>query len=380
MRAALPIVFLTACGFSAGGGMGVVGDDDQPTIDAAIDSPGVTQPWLTGWAYRKKITIHASKIATAVTDFPVAVVLADPDIAAHSLASRADIAFTAVDATTRLSHELEAASADGFTAWVKVPALSPAADTEIYVYYGNPNPSAINTTSSAVWSDSFSAVYHFQRPPSGAADQPDATSHNRNGTSMNLAAADSQASPLGRALDFNGTSSVVSVAAFDLGNTFTIAAWFNMNDVSQIRTLFSNSPDRSDTNGIRFFVNSNGTSDREISVETGNGNNSGTASTHNNSVVAGQWSHVVAIVDRTNGAADIIVNGESDADDKTTRDDYATNQAIEIGRMQTNNPFDGLIDDMQISSVARSADWVRTAYTNQHAPAEFYAVGAEESL
>jgi biopolymer transport protein ExbB len=47
--------------------------------------------------------------------------------------------------------------------------------------------------------------------------------------------------------------------------------------------------------------------------------------------------------------------------------------------MHTAAPFHGSIDEVRISSVARSAEWIQTEYNNQKAPAAFYTVGIEES-
>ena len=39
--------------------------------------------------------------------------------------------------------------------------------------------------------------------------------------------------------------------------------------------------------------------------------------------------------------------------------------------------FEGDLDEVRISNVARSANWILTEYRNQSAPASFYAVGGE---
>ena len=41
-------------------------------------------------------------------------------------------------------------------------------------------------------------------------------------------------------------------------------------------------------------------------------------------------------------------------------------------------PFNGLIDEVRLSSTARSSDWILTSYNNQSSPSSFYNVGAEE--
>jgi len=54
-----------------------------------------------------------------------------------------DIVFTASDGVTKLDHEIESynASTGLFISWVRIPALSPTAETVIYAYYGNASAS-----------------------------------------------------------------------------------------------------------------------------------------------------------------------------------------------------------------------------------------------
>ena len=40
--------------------------------------------------------------------------------------------------------------------------------------------------------------------------------------------------------------------------------------------------------------------------------------------------------------------------------------------------LDGFIDEVRVSSVNRSAGWVKTCYVNQYNPSVFYNVGVEE--
>ena len=97
--------------------------------------------FLSGWSYRKKITIDNTYVDSDLTDFPVLVNFAsDADIGANALSSGNDIRFTSSDGTTLLKYEREAFAVSGSasgTFWVKVPTVAGSADTEIYLYYGN---------------------------------------------------------------------------------------------------------------------------------------------------------------------------------------------------------------------------------------------------
>ena len=43
----------------------------------------------------------------------------------------------------------------------------------------------------------------------------------------------------------------------------------------------------------------------------------------------------------------------------------------------TSNPYDGLIDEIRISNVARSDDWIATQYNTQDDPSTFFTATAE---
>ena len=383
----LACVVCAGCSFSIHFGADAnSGDDAGPQDnDGAMDQ--VPMPWLTGWMYRKQITLHAAQIEApnsgALANFPVMLALADADIAAHALADRSDVVFTAADATDRLDHEIETTDGSALTAWVKIPTLDAVTDTTIYVYYGNPVPPAALSPQN-VWTASFSAVYHLQQDPGpGLPDQiRDATSNAHHGTADgSLNTPDSKPSLVGRAIDFNGNNSCISVPSFDVGNAFTISVWMNMANVNQIRTLLANSDDGSPTDGFRFFVNTNGGNDRKVWFETGNGSG-GTASaiTPVNAVASLTWKHVAAIVDRAASTATIVVDGViANPASQVIRNDFSTMQRLEIARMQPNNGFDGMLDEMEIASTARSIEWLQTAFRNQGAPNAFYTVDDEQA-
>lgn len=105
-----------------------------------------TQPWLTGWEYRKSHTINPA--AGAGTDYQIKVTVnygSGTDNAAtvylngHGRDDFADIRFTTSDATTQLSYWMENFVESNYAVfWVKVTdnlSINPAT---IYMYYGNP--------------------------------------------------------------------------------------------------------------------------------------------------------------------------------------------------------------------------------------------------
>ena len=126
--------------------------------------------WLQGYAYREKITINGDNVYGSVDllDFPLLVSLSQSNL--RSVYYRGlvfsddgwDIRFTSDDGTTLLDHDLElyTASSGELVAWVRIPSLSYAEDSEIYLYYGNPDADS-DPSKSTTWSTDFQGIWHL---------------------------------------------------------------------------------------------------------------------------------------------------------------------------------------------------------------------------
>lgn len=98
--------------------------------------------WLSGWSYRKQITISAG--SGAGTDYQVKMEIASasgigtPDfhLEGHCTDFPNDIRFTDDDGTTLLDYWIEDETADPITAWVKVADDLSSSNVDIYCYYG----------------------------------------------------------------------------------------------------------------------------------------------------------------------------------------------------------------------------------------------------
>jgi hypothetical protein len=81
-------------------------------------------------------------------------------------ASGYDIAFRSESGTT-LDHEIEryVPTTGELVAWVRVPTIALAADTTIYVYYGDPLITSPTANAPGVWGASHAAVWHLEARP-----------------------------------------------------------------------------------------------------------------------------------------------------------------------------------------------------------------------
>src|SRR5262249_46139577 len=140
------------------------------------------------------------EIEEALVDFPLSVVVTDPDLAAGARTDGADIAFTADDGATRLDAERVAydPSSGTLEAWVRT-AMAPHAATAVFMYYGGPS------VASSTWPAGFAGVWHLTTGD-------DSTGH---GYAASAASAAQQpavaAGIVGAALSYDGVDDTLTV-------------------------------------------------------------------------------------------------------------------------------------------------------------------------
>ncbi|MBN1691311.1 MAG: DUF2341 domain-containing protein [Dehalococcoidia bacterium] len=113
--------------------------------------------WLTGWTYRKAITIAHSDDG-AQTDYQIKLLVGESsgatgeqvDCAGHVLSSFNDLRFTTADGETLCPYWIESITGATpnqlATVWVKIPSIAAHPDdTTIYMYYGNAGASAASS-------------------------------------------------------------------------------------------------------------------------------------------------------------------------------------------------------------------------------------------
>lgn len=114
------------------------------------------------WNYRKKITIDYTKVGGDLNNFPLTISILDSDLASGAKPNGDDILFTKSNGTTKIPHEIEKYdnSTGELVAHAKIPNLSSTIDTEIYMYYGNPNASNQEDVA-GVWDSNYQGVWHL---------------------------------------------------------------------------------------------------------------------------------------------------------------------------------------------------------------------------
>ncbi|MHA2332892.1 MAG: DUF2341 domain-containing protein [Candidatus Hodarchaeales archaeon] len=334
-----------------------------------------TLNWIdTRWRYRKNLTIDNTKVSADLTNFPMLVNLHDSDLRNDAQASGDDIFFTD-DSGTRLDHEIESynrvynSTHAQLVAWVKTN-LSGSQNTVISMYFGNPTAENQENPES-VWGSDYKGVWHLSEKGTGT--RYDSTSNNNDGTANNYDVDEDVTGQIDGADDFDGTDDFIDLgsdSSLNVTTVFTVEAWIKWDGTVTHNTIYSSG----DTNGEYYqFAIENSKLNLRID---GVGNNYGATI-----LSSGVWYHVAVVKDGDTGTnlffyLDGGLNGSQSGGPVSATGDKYIGARAEGG---ISHFFNGSIDDVRFSAVARSGDWIATEYSNQYDPNSFYSTGAKEN-
>ena len=94
------------------------------------------------------------------------------------------------------------------------------------------------------------------------------------------------------------------------------------------------------------------------------------------------WHHVAWVRDRAAGTLLMYIDGQLERAIGDSGRDITFTTTHRIGGDNRGTPpnFHGLMDELRVSNVARSDDWIWACWKNQLAPDEFTSWGAAEHL
>jgi len=342
--------------------------------------------WLSGYSYRKKITIDNTNVDSDLSNFPLYVYL-DPTGSGASLGAKIqdsgqDIRFTDNTGATLLKHEIESyAEASGnVTAdlWVKVPTVNNASTTVIYMYYGN--TSAVDGQDAEnVWDSSFTGVWHM--PDGTTLSGVDSTSNNKDGSVTGASAVSAKINGGG---SWDGSVDYISLTSYAItsSNTQTFSIWVNP-DSTQQNSVFGRLPTNSGhyaSYGFGIILNSDDT----FRVTASNNNSEWWDNITLGTATISDWNHVVFTISG-NGASNtgkLYVNGTL-ADSHTGTTSFYASYLFAIGAScytpaTFGQYFVGDIDEARIASDVRTADEIKFEYNNINESDQEALWGSEE--
>jgi hypothetical protein len=331
------------------------------------------------WLYRDVITISSGQIDDDLTDFPVYVDLSNltPGFFSSINADAGDVRITTSDGVTEVAREIVAVSVGMNTGELhfNAPTISSSTDSIFYLYYGNGGASdyAVDDTYGAenVWDSNYVGVYHLSETSSGSSGEfVDSTSFGNDGTGENTLPVPTTGR-MGGGQDFPGGGHIDLGTGFtDLGtnNEYTLDAWLNL-DANGDSAIVSQWPggsatgflwwaDNSATDGYCHYVTGTYTPN-DCQTSTGQ--------------ILGTWQYVNAIYDGSDGYA--YVDGLPTGAGGTAATFNQDTNPFSIGSNHGNDnsrTMNGQMDEVRISSIARSDAWITASYRNQATTTDFY--------
>jgi len=264
-------------------------------------------------------------------------------------------------------------------AWlhVKVPSVSDSADTETYLYYDSghaDNTTYVGDTTDAVthnvWDANFVGVWHMAQDPDGdGADAiKDSTSNAYDATPVgSMVTADLVEGKVGKGIDFNGSSQLVSERSAGsettLG-TYTLEAIGKMDSGGDNQRLvsFQNYNDEDP----HFFIRTE-SSNYAMVFGRGAGADSASSKTDNVDLNDADYHYIAGTINGSTGKVELFREGVSKGTTTTSQFTEKTIPSISIGASEYTGSgnvqnFDGIIDEVRISDTARSASWIKATY------------------
>lgn len=344
----------------------------------------------TSWSYRKAITIDHTKVPnTDQANFPVLISLTDAALRTQANGGKVqnangyDIIF-ADQAGVELDHEIE--SYDGVNGtinmWVGVSVLSHTDDTILYLYYGN---SAIDTSQEnkeGVWDSNFELIQHMNQNPGGTASQMiDSTSNSNDGTSYgSMATDDSIAGKVGKGIDFDGSNDSIDVgngSSLNITGNITVSFWIKSSANNASKRIVTKL-DGGSASGYDICFTSSGNGALKFGTNNGGWNEIGASQ----EITDNTWHYAVFYYDMAGGVNNKRIYYDNSVAAQATYADGMTSNSttVSVGSLSNAaNFFTGSLDEVRISSSARSADWIATEYNNQSNPSTFYTLSSEEN-
>lgn len=348
---------------------------------------------LPGYFDKAIVIIDHTKVSgTTHTDFPVLINLSD--LSSSTLfdicrADGGDIRVTLSDGT-ELAREIVSIDTTAGTGemWVKIPTLSGSVDTEIWIRYNgvDTEPAADSTYGSEnVWDNNYLAVYHMEEDPSGTAPQIiDSTGNGRDGTSNgSMTPGNSVTGQIENGLDFDGVDDFISIPNTLSSEICTLEYWAAIESTTTFQRILHIAPSNSSLmKGVVLQTTSN--AELQINYYDGGYIGSGARRSKSGGTVTTALSHYAGSI---SGETDmsLYINGTDVGGSYSGTGGVfsAGTSNGYIGAIREDGSvlyFNGIVDEVRISSVERSADWIATEYNNQSSPSTFYSVFDETEI
>lgn len=323
--------------------------------------------WLSGYSYRKKITISKTNVDADLTNFPTLVKITSDSDMTTALATGYDIRFTDSDGSTLLSYERESWTGGNGSAvtaifWVKVPTISHTVNTDIYVYYGKADATD-GQDATNVWDSNFVLVYHL---PNGTTLTSNDSTRNANNGTIN-------AGPTADPGKINGGVQMANLGISRTpvtGNSKfeeTYSMWVKLYDTTSFQTLFTAGDGTSSSGNYIECAQGDGANADRFVMWFWTDNYYAIVAPMTQA--SGDWVYLTFLHSVSNSLEKIYINGNEAASGNIYTDTSSNHNYLFIGRnskTSSSPAFKGVMDEFRYSSTARSADWIKFEYNNMN--------------
>ena len=335
-------------------------------------------------AYDKSfdITFPGYTGSETLTDFPVLVRLSKARNAFQygKCPNGASLRFSDSEGNL-LAHEIDTWNPGGESlVWVKVPSLN--ASTKIVAHYGCDTPVAVDPQD--VWSNGFVGVWHLGEDARPLLDSSASGVHFTKSYGIagkegyyddHIAFATNGMVGAGVAFDMNEDHRGTLLAPDDnhvsdgLGE-ITIELWTNRRgDADNGKSRYLMTKYGGDSSHFAYQITQQN-SDQRLASQFKDEDGVNISVNPNSAGVTqiGAWCHNAYVCTVTNGAGNMYVNGISRINNpsgSTTKPLFTVDAPISLGNRGDNTAqyaFPGIVDEVRISSVARSKDWIKATY------------------
>jgi biopolymer transport protein ExbB len=322
--------------------------------------PGLSHAWWNSdWSTRKKITLNISQADTKelVAQAPILVRLhtGNFDFANAKDDGRDIRFFLAKDDKTPLHFHIEKYDPLNEMAliWVQVPNLVAGKETAIYMYSGNTKASPADDSANT-YDNNMVAVFHFAEKES----PKDSTANNNNATQFSVKLGDGSLIGGGATFDGQSVLNITSSPSIKVGASqgMTVSAWIKVMDLQKSAILF-----QQQDNGKSVVL---GIEAGKLYASSGASSTPKTAD-----VVPGVWHHVALTAGQ---ALTLYLDGNEVA--------TAAVPIVDMqGDISVGKGYKGVMDELEVSTIARSADWVKIAAKGQGPDALLLTYGEDET-
>lgn len=374
------------------------------TLETVVGDMRYEQPVtgdFSGWGRKCELVLQAARVAGDLEDFPVLLTednlpaeMLDKDGFYAALSDGGDIRFSSdAEGQERLAAEIVSFQQNNDPAqataqiWVRVPQVAAAQNTSFWVWYKKNDvtqPAAGEAYGAhAVWKD-YALVLHLEEDPAGSGVQFEDMSGNGNDAAVVATPPQQGGGTVGQALSFQANDDLIRVpddSTLDLTAQGTLEAWLWKKENLNYEGLIHKG-DLKDWSDEAYSLQLWAREKFNLYLAAAHGGHNLISNTALNTET---WYHLAGTWNRQQMV--LYLNGAVDASRSHSIRVRQTSGGVNIGAQlledysasYKNFPLSGILDEIRISRIARSAAWIQTCYNNQSAPATFVLSATPET-